>query len=122
MSITTPQAASAAATALHAFALDKDAEAARVGLSGGGRWTLVALNTAVHHAYPNTAPGPRLAPASLRAAADVLSALHTFLCDDWKRATNEADPALPLIDVAGDVAFAACNVLDGDRARLRRDA
>ena len=120
--VTTPQAAAAAATALHAFAVGNSVKVARSALSTGGQWTLVALNTAVRHAYPATTHGPRLAPANLRGAADVVSALHSFLVNEYTRAVDERDPALPLIDVAGDVAFAACQVLADDRHQAARDA
>ena len=49
----------AAVTSLHAFALGPDTKAARSELSGGGKWTLVALHRAVRHAYPHTEHGPR---------------------------------------------------------------
>ena len=101
-----------------------DTKAARSELSGGGKWTLVALHRAVRHAYPHTEHGPRLAPASLQTALGVVSALHMFLCDEDKRAVDEGDPALALIDVADDLAVAACQVLGDDlnRARAARDA
>lgn len=117
MTITTEQAAMAAATSLHAFSHGPASQAARAELSQGGVWTLTALHRAVRLAYPHAEPGPRLAPASLSSARNIVSELHSFLCEDLKRATREWDSAAALIDVAGAIAFAACLVLDDDERR-----